>query len=286
MSRDKRRLAAEETVAIMDKGSYEKNGETVNFAAAQQASEENSRLFSPEQGKEIVADTKRKLETIMTAQQQAPSIMLLNEASVASIIRLAQLGLDQVGVLNFASAKNPGGGFLNGAMAQEESLAASSGLYRTQLKNEQYYTINRANRSMMYTDYAIYSPDVVFFRDERFELLDKPVTASVLTLPAVNMGQVILKKENIAQAKTVMKERMRLALSLFAKQDIKRIILGAYGCGVFRNDPVEVARWWEELLIEEGYANLFERTVFAILASSRKDMAWSAFEQQFAPYTS
>ncbi len=286
MSRDKRRLAAEETVAIMDKGSYEKNGETVNFAAAQQASEENSRLFSPEQGKEIVADTKRKLETIMAAQQQAPSIMLLNEASVASIIRLAQLGLDQVGVLNFASAKNPGGGFLNGAMAQEESLAASSGLYRTQLKNEQYYTINRANRSMMYTDYAIYSPDVVFFRDERFELLDKPVTASVLTLPAVNMGQVILKKENIAQAKTVMKERMRLALSLFAKQDVKRIILGAYGCGVFRNDPVEVACWWEELLIEEGYASLFERTVFAILASSRKDMAWSAFEQQFAPYTS
>jgi uncharacterized protein (TIGR02452 family) len=42
----------------------------------------------------------------------------------------------------------------------------------------------------MYTDHAIYSPDVVFFRDDNFDLLDTPVTAGVLTLPAVNMGNV------------------------------------------------------------------------------------------------
>ena len=49
---------------------------------------------------------------------------------------------------------------------------------------------------MMYLDYGIYSPDVVFFRDERFRLTQRPVKASVLTLPAVNMGQVLLKGEN------------------------------------------------------------------------------------------
>ncbi len=67
---------------------------------------------------------------------------------------------------------------------------------------------------MMYTDYAIYSPDVVFFRDERFQLLKQPVTASVLTLPAVNFGQVLLKGEDCGQADRMMMERMRRRSSL------------------------------------------------------------------------
>ncbi|MFR3753045.1 MAG: TIGR02452 family protein [Enterocloster sp.] len=74
-------------------------------------------------------------------------------------------------VLNFASAKNPGGGFINGAMAQEESLAASSCLYKTLTAHETYYRMNRACSTMIYTDHAIFSPDVVFFRDGRFGLL-------------------------------------------------------------------------------------------------------------------
>ncbi|GIP36095.1 hypothetical protein J2TS4_53050 [Paenibacillus sp. J2TS4] len=46
---------------------------------------------------------------------------------------------------------------------------------------------------MMYTDHAIYSSDVIFFRDERFKLMKRPVTASLLTLPAVNYGQVVFQ---------------------------------------------------------------------------------------------
>ncbi|GJM70348.1 hypothetical protein HMSSN036_25640 [Paenibacillus macerans] len=170
---------------------------------------------------------------------------------------------------------------MNGAMAQEESLAASSGLYETQLRHEGYYAANRVCRSMMYTDHAIYSPNVVFFRDERFSLLERPVTASVLTLPAVNYGQVLLKGEDPEEAKRVMKDRMRLALAIFANQGDTHLILGAYGCGVFRNDPVQVARWWLELLDDEGWGSLFAEIRFAVLDSSKDSKCIRAFEHAF-----
>ena len=182
--------------------------------------------------------------------------------------------------MNFASAKNPGGGFLNGAKAQEESLTVSGTLYPALTTHEEYYRENRAHRSMMYLDYAIYAPEVVFFRDGGFRLTDTPVKASVLTLPAVNMGQVLLKGENVQEAKRVMRRRMKLALGIFAEQKAKHLVLGAYGCGVFRNDPAEVASWWRELL-EEGMGRYFDSVFHAVLDRSREQYCIKAFQEQF-----
>ncbi len=190
---------------------------------------------------------------------------------------LTMEGKTAIGVLNFASAKNPGGGFLNGAKAQEESLAVSSTLYPTLIAHEEYYNENRTHRSMMYLDYGIYSPDVVFFRDETFQLTETPVRASVLTLPAVNMGQVLLKGENVQEAKKVMRRRMKLALGIFAEQKARHIVLGAYGCGVFRNDPNEVAIWWKELL-KEGMGQYFDSVFYAVLDYSKGQHCIKAFQ--------
>lgn len=190
-------------------------------------------------------------------------------------------GSSPIAVLNFASAKNPGGGFINGAMAQEESLAASSCLYNTLIAHETYYKNNRACNTMMYTNHAIYSPDIVFFRDGSFRLLEKPVTASVLTLPAVNMGQVLLKGEDAALAKQAMRERMKLALAIFASQKCSHLILGAYGCGVFRNDPNEVAAWWRELL-DEFFPDHFQTVVFAVLDKSPSQSCIAPFHGIFS----
>ncbi|AWB46566.1 TIGR02452 family protein [Paenibacillus sp. CAA11] len=271
-----RKEIAQETLRIQQQGFYEYMGRRVSIAEAQQRSEEGSQLFTPEQGEALV----RKWPEWPQSELKA-GYAVANEATVKAILDFAKAGKQQVGVLNFASAKNPGGGFLNGAMAQEESLAASSGLYNTQLLNERYYKANRACRSMMYTDHAIYSPDVVFFRDEKFALLPEPVTASVLTLPAVNYGQVLLKGEDPKQAERVMKDRMRLALALFAQKGDKHLILGAYGCGVFRNDPVKVAGWWKELLEEEGMGALFGEVKFAVLDTSKDGKTIRAFNQVF-----
>lgn len=129
---------------------------------------------------------------------------------------------------------------------------------------------------MMYLDYGIYSPEVVFFRDGSFRLTETPVTASVLTLPAVNMGQVLLKGENVEEAKRVMRRRMKLALGIFAEQKAKHLVLGAYGCGVFRNDPREVAAWWRELL-KEGMGQYFVSVFHAVLDHSREQCCIKAF---------
>ena len=154
---------------------------------------------------------------------------------------------------------------MNGAMAQEEALAASSSLYKTLLRHNAYYENNRVCPSMMYTDHAIYSPDVVFFRDADYKLLETPVTCSILTLPAVNMGKVKAKLENTDQAEKTMKNRMRLCLAILAKEKNTNIILGAYGCGVFGNDPKNVAKWWKELLFDEHYGRYFKKVLFAVL---------------------
>lgn len=273
-----RKEIAEETLRIQRQGFYEVKGRLVEFAEAQKHSEENSELITPERGEALVRESAG-----LPRLPKPAACSVANEATVKAILDFAEAGKERVGVLNFASAKNPGGGFLNGAMAQEESLAASSGLYETQLRNEGYYKANRAYRSMMYTDFAIYSPDVVFFRDQRFGLLERPVTASVLTLPAVNYGQVLLKGEDPVQAERVMKDRMRLALAIFANKGDKSLILGAYGCGVFRNDPVKVAGWWRELLEEEGWGSLFSEIRFAVLDTSKDGKCIRAFEKLLHP---
>ena len=266
-----RKATAKETLEIMKRGTYETRGRTVDIMKQHRASVDNSLLFTPEQA-ETLAATYAKGEP----SGKLPVMKTMDCSTVDAILRLAGDGVADPGVLNFASAKNPGGGFLNGAMAQEESIAASSGLYHTLIRHPEYYQNNRNCPSMIYTNHAIYSPEVVFFRNGRFELLEEPVTASVLTLPAVNMGQVIQKGEDIYTAETAMK----LALALFVQMNHRHLILGAYGCGVFRNDPYKIACWWKELLT--GYfADTFDTVVFAVMDRSRKGECLRAFGEVF-----
>lgn len=75
---------------------------------------------------------------------------------------------------------------------------------------------------------------------------------------------------------------MELALALFADNGAKNLVLGAYGCGVFRNDPVQVAAWWKELL-ESGYGTYFDHIVYAVLDHSARQECILAFEEAF-PY--
>lgn len=260
-----RKEIAQQTLQIQKQGYYEYNDQTIDIAGRQKAAEQNSFLLTPEQGQSLLA------QKIPPPSGALATCRVANQSTVQAVVDMAGAGHSPA-VLNFASAKNPGGGFLNGAMAQEEALAAASGLYRTLVQHPEYYAYNRAHHTMMYSDHAIYSPDVPFFRDGSFALLQKPVAASVLTLPAVNMGQVLQKGEDVQRAKVVMKDRMRLCLAIFAEQGATHLILGAYGCGVFRNDAADVAGWWRQLLQEEGYGRFFSQIVFAVLSKNSKNI--------------
>lgn len=268
---------ARETLAIMERGYYEAE-EQIDIKEDMERSVKESLLISPAEGEKILG------RYAVCAGCRQPETRVGNMSAVAAVRLLAAEGKENIGVLNFASAKNPGGGFLNGAMAQEESLAVSSTLYPTLTAHEEYYRENRACRSMMYLDYGIYSPEVVFFRDENFRLVKTPVKASVLTLPAVNMGQVLLKGENAAKAKAVMRRRMKLALAIFAEQKAKHLVLGAYGCGVFRNDPKDIAAWWKDIL-KEGMGQHFDSVFHAVLDSSKGQACIKAFQELSAQQT-
>lgn len=273
-----RKAMAQETLEIMRQGYYEpaaKNdaGQSIQVSIREdlEQSVRRSELISIPDGERIL----EKYRSCPGCGQ--PETRVDNISAVGAVRILAAEGKTEIGVLNFASAKNPGGGFLNGAMAQEESLAVSGTLYPTLTAHEEYYQKNRANPSMMYLDYGIFSPDVLFFRDESFQLTGTPVRASVLTLPAVNMGQVVLKKEDVKEAKRVMRRRMKLALGIFAERQAKHLVLGAYGCGVFRNDPGEIAAWWKELM-EEGMGAYFDSVFHAVLDRSREGRCIKAFQ--------
>lgn len=270
-----RKATARETLEIMKRGTYESGTKVIDISTMHRASIDNSRLFTPEQMEMLLADEPKGGQ-----HSKLPAVETVNCSTVDAILQLAGRGIHNPGVLNFASAKNPGGGFLNGAMAQEESIAASSGLYHTLTRHPEYYENNRNYPSMIYTNHAIYSPEVVFFRDGRFALLEEPVTASVLTLPAVNMGQVMQKGEDIRAAEEAMFHRMKLALALFAHMGHRHLVLGAYGCGVFRNDPYKIAAWWK-ILLEEYFPDHFDGIVFAVMDRSKKGDCLRAFEEAF-----
>jgi len=270
MPRNRYKEIANETLHIANTGKYIADGKTVDISASIAYTNSHAVFISQQD-----AD---RLESTFMQKNGPPTIELHDETTLAAIIRLADKG-NNLGTLNFASAKNPGGGFLNGAMAQEESLAAASALYPSQLQCTQYYAINRRFKSFVYTDCAIWSPNVVFFRDDSAEFLPAPIKSHVLTIPGVNYGQVLIKGEDTRTAKTAMKRRMKIALAIFADKGCNTIVLGAFGCGVFRNNPADVAAWWNELLLE--YGGHFSKVVFSVFDRSRHRATFKAFANCF-----
>lgn len=188
-----------------------------------------------------------------------------NVTTLAAARRLAADRPDAVPVaLNFASAKNPGGGFINGSLAQEESLAVSSGLYSC-IRGHEMYALHRRQRDAMYTDYALYSPSVPVFRGDDGGLLDAPYRCAFITAPAVNAGVVVGKRGGCTPAiREAMSRRARKVLAIAAHHGHRDVVLGAWGCGVFRNDPEVIAALFDEALHDE-LRGAFDRVVFAVL---------------------
>ena len=259
--RNERIKIAEETVEISKKGKYtSEHGKNVSFDATL-----DTEFWDAKNLEKLSAEGAVAVDQNVGSNPAAsrPSIICVDEDVVATVLRLAEEGMDmsRVGVLNFASARHAGGGFLNGAMAQEEAIAYCSNLYVNQIVTP-YYDQNAKVRSAMYTDHMIWS-GITFFRDSKYRFLEKPVKTNVLTSPAVNMGQVRIKGENEAIAKRVMKHRMGLVLDLFAEKGCKTIVLGAFGCGVFQNDPDDVAQNWIDLIEEKGHH--FDQIIMTVL---------------------
>ena len=277
--RNLRAQNAKQTLDIIEKGFYEINNQTISLAEPLKASIANTTLYTPDR----FALVSTQAEALLANKQTKTHINIQNTTTMAAAQALVDWQT-RLGCLNFASAKNPGGGFLGGAQAQEESLARASTLYPTQMKYfSEMYEYNRKQKTYLYSDYMIFSPDVFFFKDDQDTLLEHPYQMDVLTSPAVNIGAMKQNRpQELTQAREVMMARLDKILSVFVIQGVENLVLGAWGCGVFQNDPEDVAGYFAHYLTGNGkYAQYFNKITFAVLARGKETKNFEAFESAF-----
>ncbi|ADV68331.1 TIGR02452 family protein [Deinococcus maricopensis] len=274
MNRSQRAHTAQETLHILDTGTFTLGERTVDVRAELVAARAGTVLYRP-QDEAVLA----------TALRDAPRgrtlVEVTNETTLAGVRALAVGADGEVGALNFASAKNPGGGFIGGSQAQEESLARATGLYHalTGPVAEAYYTANRACGTALYTDHVLYSPGVPVFRDDADALRADVVRAAFVTAPAPNAGAVARNEpERAGEVTAVLRARAARVLGAFARHGHRRIVLGAWGCGVFRNDPRVVAGVFRALLDNEA-RGVFEQVRFAVLDAAPGAPTWRSFQE-------
>lgn len=219
---------------------------------------ENTRIYSPDS----VFDEPKEIGM--------PTICFLNNDSVSAILKVAENGRGgKVAVLNYASYKNPGGKFIEGSSAQEESLCHESFLYNVLREFAGYYTENKKtlNRSL-YTNRGLYTEEVLFERGDRAGVCDV-ITCAAPNYSAAKKYQNVPREDN----SEALRDRIEFVRAIAEENGVNTLILGAYGCGVFGQDPEEVVRiMLEEVFFETSISNI-------VYAVPGKDKNAAAFKQ-------
>ena len=222
------------------------------------------------------------------AQYTDVEVDVMADTVLAASQLLALVQQTAPGALNFASARNPGGGFTTGAQAQEESIARSSALYPCLSKHHQsFFVPQRQARSGAYSHDMIFSPSVPVIRDSSGQLLDKPYVVHFLTSAAPNVGSMRrdLGDKAEREAEIQLRERIGRVLALFVAYGVSDVVLGAWGCGVFGNDPKMVSEIFAAEL-RGRFRRCFRRVVFAVTDAGMAHTFGSTFGVQVQPPTS
>ncbi|MBR5288592.1 MAG: TIGR02452 family protein [Clostridia bacterium] len=228
----------------------------------------------------VAVAAKRKAET--------PSVSVVGDTTFSCAGKWIRAG-EKTAVLNFANACIPGGGVKNGAMAQEECLCRSSNLYESLTLPyivRHYYKWNQRNTGDMGSDLIIYSPDVTVFRTDDIYPATLPKAqwfdVDVITCAAPYVDEQKKKPVSADKLRQVLEDRIRNILEVAAANDVDHLILGAFGCGAFHNPPEMVAGVFKSLLIDDGYALLFQSVVFAIKKDDAPRGNLSVFRSVFS----
>ncbi len=200
----------------------------------------------------------------------------------------------KVCVLNFASSVNPGGGVVRGASAQEECLCRCSTLYTCLNRPETwagFYTPHRARDNPLYDDDCIYTPDVMVFKSDtsKPQLLEREAWygVNVITCAAPNLRNIPSNAINPCsgekavvtrdQLYAIHTRRLRRILDVAALHENDVVILGAFGCGAFMNDPEIVSRAMNEVVQE--YLNMFRVIEFAVYCPAHNLRNYEVFRK-------
>ncbi|MBQ3692006.1 MAG: TIGR02452 family protein [Clostridia bacterium] len=247
---------AKETIKITSERKYNVSGKEIILP---NLGYEEAEIYSPEKGNELLLS-----DISENPNDNLCKISVVNEDSFQTASRL-----ENPLVLNFANAHNAGGGFLLGANAQEEALCRCSTLYAS-IKSDkaaEMYRYNNTHISAVESDYMILSPNVCIFRNERCELLEQPFAAAVITAPAPNRNGAALLTPKKKISETMIR-RIRIILRIAEEHGFKNIVLGAWGCGAFGNNPEDVSNYFKTVIINEKYGLYFDEICFAVYGTT------------------
>ncbi len=202
-------------------------------------------------------------------------VQVRNETTLAAARRLAEEGRRPL-ALNFANGFTPGGGFLAGARAQEESLCRASALWAT-LAGDEMYEHHRRRARPDSTDWAILSPEVPVFREDDGTPLAEPWLLDFLTCAAP-----VAHRLEPGEAAELLRARIHRVLAIARAYGVDTLVLGAWGCGAFGNDPATTARDFRAAL-EGPFDGVFELVIFAIADTRPSRPTLGPFAEVFGP---
>ncbi len=272
-----------ETLDICEKGRYEKCGNAISLGLSPEQMT-GVRVFLPE-------DLKNMSESFgESASPEGCSSFSCENRDALSLAHdkakdpdySAVSGGSRVLLLNLASAVRPGGGVRDGMGGQEEDLCRDSTLLMSLESNDAkpYYEYNNGLNTRMGSDAVIISPDVAVFRDENGELLDEPFMISVITCSAPNI-RFGLEGRSEEEYQKMLYERIESILRCAAGCGYKNVILGAFGCGAFRNDAALVSDYFYKALTGPAARGLVHAD-FAVLCTPGKEYNYNEFCRNFS----
>ena len=278
-NRSKNSTLAKAQIEILKQGSYTAlSGKQVDISASLKAAVEGTKYYPGPLDPLLLKQGDRIL----------PVLEVTNETTAQAAVRLAALGKTDLVGLNFAAARNVGGGFKAGALAQEEDLCRCSGLYACLKSKPMFYNANIATEDTLYTDGIIYSPKVPFIRDEHLLFLENPFELSLITAPAPNVSamkapQTWQEEEELSSTlMDTLANRATKVLQIAEVNGHKNIILGAWGCGAFGNDVNLVTAAFEIALDKVPY---FEHVCFAVYDTRQPPVLFETFRDYFQEIT-
>ncbi len=226
------------------------------------------------------------------SKEEETQITVSRDRSYQAAIRLHRENPeDKIAVMNFANAFHPGGGVNRGSSAQEESLCRTSTLYPIldqEMLKESFYKHHYEMKTSKASDSLIYTEGIIICKtDEDLpKRLPKKdwVTVDVITIAAPDLRY----KSNIMMPLTgdgvIMNDaelfgyhvkRAIHMLTCAASKGANILVLGAFGCGAFHNNPEVVARAYNIALRE--FPKVFKKIEFAVYCRPDESRNYDVF---------
>lgn len=244
----------------------------------------NNGFYFTEEGQKVLFNSTAKMvdgtifykdtfsvENIPT-QTKKTKIEVVNADCMEEGLRLLNLGYNPA-VLNMASRQTPGGGVINGAGAQEETIFRRTNIFRSLYQFAPFaaqYNVSKSHfQYPLDKNYGgVYTPAVCVFRDVEtsgYRLLEQPYELAFISVAGMRNPE--LKANGMIKDHLIegIKNKIRTILRIGLENGHDSLVLGALGCGAFSNPPKHIAKLFHEVLDEVEFANKYKYVVFAVL---------------------